>query len=94
MNIKLFELRDDEVSAYQRATANLPADYSISFDAQILSEANIDSVAGCEAIVINNKSVMPTALVERAYELGVRYIAIRCVGFNHVDVKRTQELGI
>lgn len=94
MNIRLFELRDDEVAAYMRADANLPAGYSISFDTQILSEANIDSVAGCEGIIINNKSVMSAALVERAHELGVRYIAIRCVGFNHVDVKRAQELGI
>ena len=94
MNIRLFELRDDEVAAYMRAAANLPAGYSISFDTQILSEANIDSVAGCEGIIINNKSVMSAALVERAHELGVRYIAIRCVGFNHVDVKRAQELGI
>ena len=94
MNIRLFELRDDEVAAYMRAAANLPAGYSISFDTQILSEANIDSVAGCEGIVINNKSVMSAALVKRAHELGVRYIAIRCVGFNHVDVKRAQELGI
>ncbi len=94
MNIRLFELRDDEVAAYMRAAANLPAGYSISFDTQILSEANIDSVAGCEGIIINNKSVMSAALVERAHELGVRYIAIRCIGFNHVDVKRAQELGI
>lgn len=72
MNIRLFELRDDEVAAYLRAVDNLPAGYSISYDTQILSEANIDSVAGCEGIVINNKSVMSSALVERVHELGVR----------------------
>lgn len=94
MNIRLFELRDDEAAAYLRAVDNLPAGYSISYDTQILSEANIDSVAGCEGIVINNKSVMSSALVERVHEMGVRYIAIRCVGYNHVDVKRAQELGI
>lgn len=94
MNIRLFELRDDEVAGYQRAAAKLPSGYELAFDTEILSEANIDTVEGCEAIVINNKSLMPTELVDRVYELGVRYIAIRCVGFNHVDVKRAKELGI
>lgn len=94
MNIKLFELRDDEVAAYQRAATNLPEGYKISFDTHILSEENVDSVRGCEAVVINNKSVLPAELIERLSDLGVRYIAIRCVGFNHVDIKRAHELGI
>lgn len=94
MNIKLFELRADEVAAYKRAAAALPADYSIDFVPEILSIENIENVAGYDAVVINNKSIMPAELIERMAELGVKLLSSRCIGYNHIDVEAAHRVGI
>lgn len=94
MNIKLFELRADEAAAYERAVAALPADYSIDFVPEILSSENIESVAGYDAVVINNKSILPAELIERMAELGVKLLSSRCIGYNHIDVEAAHRVGI
>lgn len=94
MKIKLFELRADEEAAYQRAVAALPGEYSIDFVPEILSAENVETVAGYEAVVINNKSILPAELIERMAELGVKLLSSRCIGFNHIDVECAHRVGI
>lgn len=94
MNIKLFELRADEARAYERAAAALPAGYTIECVPEILSADNIETVAGHEAVVVNNKSILSAELIERMSELGVRLLSSRCIGYNHIDVEAARRMGI
>ena len=94
MKIKLFELRPDEHAAFERAAAALPEGYSIDAVPDPLSEDNIDALAGYEAIVITNKSLLTADIVARLQQLGVRYVSSRCVGFNHIDLDAAKAAGI
>lgn len=94
MKIKLYELRPDEQAAFSRAAAALPDDYSIDAVAEPLSAENIDALAGYEAIVITNKSLLTADIVARLQQLGVRYVSSRCVGFNHIDLPAVKAAGI
>ena len=78
MKIKLYELRPDEQVAFSRAAAALPDGYSIDAVAEPLSAENIDALAGYEAIVITNKSLLTADIVARLQQLGVRYVSSRC----------------
>ena len=94
MKIKLYELRPDEQAAFSRAAAALPDGYSIDAVAEPLSAENIDALAGYEAIVITNKSLLTADIVARLQQLGVRYVSSRCVGFNHIDLPAVKAAGI
>lgn len=43
--------------------------------------------AGCDGVCIFVNDTADSAVIDRLYELGVKYIALRCAGFNNVDVK-------
>ena len=43
-------------------------------------------------IFVNDRGDRPT--LERLHELGIRHIALRCAGFNGVDLKAATELGL
>ena len=94
LKIKLFELRGDEKQAYERAVAALPESYAIDAIPDILSADNIESVAGYEAVVINNKSILPAELITRMGELGVKLLSSRCIGYNHIDIDAAHRMGI
>ncbi len=51
---------------------------------------NIDTVslaAGFDAVCVFVSDTVDAAVVEKLYEMGVKMIALRCAGFNNVDIK-------
>ena len=94
MNIRVYELREDERDAYERARAGIPADVTLSCTSEALSAGNIDSLGGAEGIVVVNKSPLNAQALELLADHGVRYIATRTIGFNHIDLDAAHRLGI
>jgi D-lactate dehydrogenase len=50
--------------------------------------------AGAQAVCIFVNDDASAPVIERLYDYGVRFIALRCAGHNHVDLKRATELGV
>lgn len=48
----------------------------------------------CEAVSLFTSDDASTEVIDILYEQGVRYIALRSAGFNHVDLDRAKELSI
>ncbi len=48
----------------------------------------------CEAVSLFTSDDASAEVLDILHEQGVRYIALRSAGFNHVDLKRAKELGI
>lgn len=94
MKIKVFELREDERSAYDRVVAELPATCDVSWSADTLTPATLDTLDGAEGIVIVNKSPLDANLLAELQARGVRYIATRSIGYNHIDVDAAKRLGM
>lgn len=94
MKIKLYELRDDERAVLDRVVSALPAGFELESTGETLRPDNLDTLDGAEAVVIVNKSSLDEAMLARLHERGVRFVATRSIGFNHIDIDAARKLGI
>jgi D-lactate dehydrogenase len=49
---------------------------------------------GHDAAVVFTGDDVSTTVIDKLHEAGVKYIAIRAVGYDNIDIKRANELGI
>ena len=94
MKIKLYELRDDERAVLDRVVSALPAGFELESTGETLRPDNLDTLDGAESVVIVNKSPLDEAMLARLHERGVRFVATRSIGFNHIDIDAARKLGI
>ncbi len=92
MRIKMYELRDDEKPALGEISGRVDAKIEAVPDELALE--NADSARGFDALVISGRSAMDAELLDRLAELGVRYLATRTVGTDHIDLAHAREVGI
>ncbi len=59
-----------------------------------LSSDTVVLAGGTEAVSIFVNDDASAAVLEKLHDDGIRFIAIRAAGFNNVDVKKANELGI
>lgn len=64
-----------------------------AYSAEYPSLENMELARGCDAISMTPCD-MSAAVLERFHELGVRYIATRSIGYDHIDMARAKELGM
>ena len=53
-----------------------------------LTEDTVELAKGCEAVCVFVNDTVNAAVIDRLYELGVKMIALRCAGYNNVDVRQ------
>ena len=94
MKIKVFELREDERAAYDRVVGELPAGCEVAWSTDTLTRETLDMLDGAEGVVIVNKSPLDADMLRELHDRGVRYVATRSIGFNHIDIDAAKELGI
>lgn len=92
MNIKLYELRHDEEPALSEVSGRV--DDVIDATYEELTFENVSSARGYDAVVISGRSAMTAEVLDRLSAQGVRYLATRTVGVDHIDVDRAHELGM
>jgi D-lactate dehydrogenase len=66
----------------------------LHFTEQSLSIETVGLAEGFEAIALFSSDKADAETLEKLFELGVRYIALRSVGYDHVDLIKAKELGI
>ena len=59
-----------------------------------LSENTVSLAQHAEAVCLFTGDDASAPVLEKLKDLGVAYIALRSAGFNHVDIKRANELGL
>lgn len=59
-----------------------------------LSAATASAAAGAQAVCAFVNDTLDRACLERLAALGVRLLALRCAGFNNVDIAAARECGI
>ena len=52
-----------------------------------LNEDTADLARGCDAVCVFVNDTVDAAVIDRLSELGVKVVALRCAGFNNVDMK-------
>ncbi|MCR4863913.1 MAG: 2-hydroxyacid dehydrogenase [Bacteroidales bacterium] len=53
-----------------------------------LTEDTVELAKGCDAVCVFVNDTVNAAVIDRLYELGVKMIALRCAGYNNVDVRK------
>ncbi len=59
-----------------------------------LTERSATFARDCDAISIFTGDQANASVLETLQEMGVRHLALRSAGYNHVDLKKAQELGM
>lgn len=73
---------------------NQYSDFELTFLESKLSEETVDLATGFNAICIFVNDEVNANVIKRLAELGIKIIALRCAGFNNVDLKAAQAYGI
>jgi D-lactate dehydrogenase len=59
-----------------------------------LTSDSVLAAAGAQAVCIFVNDAADRTVLEKLSEMGVRLLALRCTGFNHVDIEAAKALGI
>ena len=87
-----FALRDfDEKDRFIRCCEENGIEYGYTTEYPTMENAEL--ARGYEGITIITNLMYP-ALLDRYYELGVRFIATRSIGYDHIDMAHAAKLGI
>lgn len=68
--------------------------HELVFTEKTLNESTSSLAEGCDAVALFTSDNANEKVVDQLHELGVKFIALRSVGYDHVDMDRAKELGI
>ncbi len=92
MKIFAYCMREfDEKPFFDKLTAEFDAEYGYS--TEYPSPENVHLAAGYDAISMTPCD-MNKDMLDRFYAVGVRYIATRSIGFDHIDLEHAKNLGM
>ncbi len=92
MKIFAYALREfDELPYFIQIAEQLGIKYGYTSDYPSLENAHL--AKGYEAVSIITNPMTPE-LLDRFYELGVRYISTRSIGYDHIDTRHAKKIGM
>lgn len=86
-----------DAKPYDRATfdeVNKDFGYELVYHKEHLDINNVILASGADAVCIFVNAVADAAVMEKLNEYGVKLIALRCAGFNNVDIAAATNKGI
>lgn len=94
MKVAVFGTKRYDREYLERFNAETQAGHELIFREERLSATTMAAAAGCGAVCVFVNDDVSARVLEGLAELGVKGIALRCAGFNNVDLKIAQRLGI
>ena len=83
MKVAFFDTKPYDRLSFEKKESDL----KFKFFETKLSEDTVDLARGYDAVCVFVNDVVNAAVIDRLHELGVKVIALRCAGFNNVDMK-------
>ncbi|AKJ31829.1 2-hydroxyacid dehydrogenase [Caldimonas brevitalea] len=74
--------------------ANAAGHHQLRYLESRLDATTVVTAAGAEAVCVFVNDRVDTEVLSRLADLGVRLVALRCAGFNNVDLATAERLGI
>lgn len=93
VKILFYSTRSYDKISFREKLSNY-SNLDITFIESPLNKKTVELAKGYDAICIFVNDNANTDIVKRLSELGVKHIALRCAGFNNIDYKTANELGI
>ena len=91
MKVAAFEVHDYEDKDFLSANKY---GLEVTCYRERLTKETLPLVKGCEGVNILGFSILDEALLTALSEMGVKYIATRTIGYNHIDTKAAKRLNI
>jgi D-lactate dehydrogenase len=91
MNVFVYSFHAFEQLHFER---NEAANNQLFFSDQALSAETASLSAGSDAVSLFTSDNASAPVLELLHQNGVRFIALRSAGYNHVDLEKAKELGI
>lgn len=85
MKLAFFDTKPYDKPAFDRYAA--AAGIRIKYYETKLNEDTVDLASGADAVCVFVNDTVNAAVIDRLCALGVRTVALRCAGFNNVDIK-------
>ena len=88
MKVAFFDTKPYDVPGFAHYTAK--TDLEIKYFETRLNEDTVSLAAGYDAVCVFVNDTVSAPVVEKLYAMGVKVIALRCAGFNNVDIRACQ----
>lgn len=90
--ITIYGCRQDEAVKFRAAAPRYGVVLTIT-DAAV-SKVNIDLALGNRCISVSHKTQITDSIILALSQAGVKYISTRSIGYNHINVKYAETIGI
>ena len=84
MKIAFFDTKPYDLPAFQKYGAE--QDIEFKFFETRLTPDTVSLAQGCDGVCVFVNDIVNDEVIDRLYSLGVRVIALRCAGYNNVDL--------
>ncbi len=88
MNIAFFDTKPYDRPSFERCAA--AAGIHIKFYEAKLSEDTVDLARGFDGVCVFVNDTVNAPVIDRLSEMGVDAVALRCAGYNNVDIRHAQ----
>ena len=92
MKIYAYEVRQDEIDYFKEYEKKYGV--SVVLNHQVPTLENANNVDGCMGVTILGQGDINAKLLDKWYDLGIRYVSSRTIGLNHIDLEHAKEIGI
>lgn len=92
MKIVFYSAKSYDQQAFEEA--NDEVSHELVFLQVHLNEHSLELTAGAKAICVFVNDVVDAAILDKLAAKGIKIIALRCAGFNNVDIDAARRLGI
>ena len=92
MTIAFYDTKPYDQDYFNRAEG--VAEFQLQFHDFRLSEETVASATGADAVCVFVNDRLTRPCLEQLAALGIKFVALRCAGFNNVDLAAARELGI
>ena len=90
--IRMFSSKPYDRAAFERANDSF--DFDLTFLSDRLTGESAPLANGADAVCVFVNDVVSSAVLEQLAADGTRCVALRCAGFNNVDLAAAERLGI
>lgn len=92
MTIAFFSCQPYEQPFLEAANGNHR--HQLLFLPQALTTDTVSLAAGCLAVCVFVNDQLTRPVLQSLFNFGIRFVALRCTGYNQVDIGAARELGI
>ena len=94
MQVAVFSAKSYDRQTLDAANVGRREPHQLRYFDVALDGASLELAHGCQAVCVFVNDMLDGDVLQQLYNLGVRLIALRCAGFNNVDVLAAQQLGL